>query len=229
MTLATTAIGTFTGMFSLDNVAADPTVVIYCDDTHLVKETTPQLAWVDQTLETSLPVNWGDLTACHGQAGLSAYTYNTELRGYGPASAIVLCTGTSGALALSKIFDNFQTIREGWRELDWNGKNFDYLKWYTPETIVHEIMHTRPVGMGAALPGGLGPERYSMADIIELPANGRSQNPESYATAATALWMANNRWVGNVDGQQIPGFGDLFPHNERPTGLDISMHDYPPT
>jgi hypothetical protein len=208
-------------------VAADSTVVIYCSDIHLVRETVPS-AWKDVSLLAEVPTKWGDQTACQAMAGLTGYTYLSELT-YGPHSAIVLCTGHNGALDPSKKEDGLQTIGEKWRTWDWNGVDFDSLKWFTSETILHESMHTKPIEMGTNLPDDLGPEKYFVADIMALPVNVRSLCPESWATIASALYMANNAWTENVEGGTIPRFGDELHYSERPTGSDISMHANLPT
>src|ERR1700761_5023073 len=113
------ALGIYTGIFNDQNLEADPTVVIHCGDSHLVKTNNPEPGWEDIPLRAGLLAKHGDLTPCVGEVGATAYTYPSNLSN-GPKNGIVLCTGAVGAIDGSKAQDDLLTLGDKWRASNWN-------------------------------------------------------------------------------------------------------------
>jgi hypothetical protein len=242
MNLVPQQLGMFQGVFDPNNIGRDTTVVIACNDIHIVAtdlnappptapgdppppQHVPFLAWRDAVFNVNFAMN-GPVRKC-AQLGSISYTYETRLPAgtNAPHHVIVLCDDTdpnnhNNRAALT----NFPIVGIEWRLEDWGNPiyDFDVLNLYTSNTVLHEAMHALAphVVIGATLPGmpaNSNGERYLWSDITALPANVKNTNAQGYSMLGTALWMRyHTLTAGNMQHQGQGAFGRRYNFNNRP-------------
>ncbi len=210
------AIGTYTGQLDANNLGADPTVVIDCDDAGLQPVTNNNFYVFDDRFGVYVEARNGQ-RPCLDPAVL-AYRYLTN-SARGPKFVIVICASTIG-----RWFTNPAQpyIGSGYHYKNWYGEAFDQFQYFTSNSLLHEFIHCitlpQPPGatvpwpntIGTTLPFNAGDEVYSFAEISALLDAAKPFNANGYSILGTALWLYYNKLSpsGKMSSQ--------YPENQRP-------------
>lgn len=212
------ATGTYTGLFNPNNMGADRTVLINCDDANLQLYNSNQNIYnsrfnlVMPSYQSSRPCSIN---------GVTGYTYQTYSQN-GPQNVINLCySNQRGTLRSWNTQSPFIRIGSNWRYNNWNGVTFDQFQYYTSFVVLHEFMHCITFNGGisgvnritSTLPLNTGPEVYSWAEISALADSVKPYNANGHAMVGVALWLCWNKisvrtGVGAMSGQ--------YPFDQRP-------------
>lgn len=215
-------VGAYTGMFDLNNMVADPTVVIDCDDSNLQLWSGNQQVY-DSRFNTVYPSLQGQ-RACT-VPGTRAYSIPT-FSSTGPRYVIILCYSNFADTLQSWNTDEPRIrIGSNYRYSNWYGVSFNYFDWYTSNTILHEFMHCITLQNGPIsgvntisynLPQNTGLEVYEYTQIKALPDEVKAYNANGYSMLGTALWLYYNKISAGTIQWPWAFMAAQYPGNRRP-------------